>query len=304
MLVRGVGRLLGGRMLGYTWGGLMLSLTAFFGALIYLYELASETLAEDEARYTLWLIAAYPFALFFGAVYTESLFLLGATAAFYHFTKQQFGRAALWGLLVGLSRPNGFELSLPLVLLAVMGSGASFAARSKARRDELLKALAAAAMPCVGMLIYAAFIWHLTGDPLAWVAGHVAWGRRYQGYQGLAALVGHRYDIIANAGVGGYVASLPLDVLNGLGVVFVLATVWPVARRLGLAYAVFLLINILPPLAAGGLVSAGRFSSVLFPSFIWLAGAVPPQHRPGWIATFAALQALSAALFYTWRQLY
>ena len=134
MLVRGLGRLLGGRLLGYTWGGLMLSLTAFFGALIYLYALARRTLGEDQARYTLWLIAAYPFALFFGAVYTESLFLLGATAAFYHFTKQQFGRAALWGLLVGLSRPNGFELSLPLVLLAVMGSGASFAARSKARR--------------------------------------------------------------------------------------------------------------------------------------------------------------------------
>ena len=301
MLVRGLGRLLGGRLLGYTWGGLMLSLTAFFGALIYLYALARRTLGEDQARYTLWLIAAYPFALFFGAVYTESLFLLGATAAFYHFTKQQFGWAALWGLLVGLTRPNGFELSLPLVLLAVMGSRTFLAARSRERRDELLKALAAAAMPCVGMLIYAAFVWHLTGDPLAWVAGHVAWGRRYQG---LAALVGSRYDIIENAGVGGYVASLPLDVLNGLGVVFVLATAWPVARRLGLAYAVFLLINILPPLAAGGLVSAGRFSSVLFPSFIWLAGAVPPRHRAGWIATFAAIQAFNAALFYTWRQLY
>ena len=182
-----------------------------------------------------------------------------------------------------------------------MGSRTFLAARSRERRDELLKALAAAAMPCVGMLIYAAFVWHLTGDPLAWVAGHVAWGRRYQG---LAALVGSRYDIIANAGVGGYVASLPLDVLNGLGVVFVLATAWPVARRLGLAYAVFLLINILPPLAAGGLVSAGRFSSVLFPSFIWLAGAVPPRHRAGWVATFAAIQAFNAALFYTWRQLY
>jgi hypothetical protein len=301
ILVRLVGRLLGGRLLGYTWGGLMLSLTAFFAALVYLFALARDTLGEDEARYALWLIAAYPFALFFGAVYTESLFLLGATAAFYHFTKQQFGRASLWGLLVGLTRPNGFELSLPLALLAVMGSRASVAARLPKRRDDLLKALAAAAMPCVGMLVYAAFIWHLTGDPLAWVAGHVAWGRTYQG---LAALVGDRYGLIASAGVGGYVASLPHDVLNGLGVVFVLATVWPVARRLGLAYAVFLLVNILPPLAAGGLVSAGRFSSVLFPSFIWLAGAVPPRHRAGWIATFAAIQALNAALFYTWRPLF
>src|SRR5947207_1400404 len=113
-----------------------------------------------------------------------------------------------------------------------------------------------------------------------------------------------RYGWISNAGFAAYVSTLPHDFVNALGVLFVLATAWPVARRLGLAYAVFLLINILPPLAAGGLVSAGRFSSVLFPSFIWLAGAVPPRHRAGWIATFAAIQAFNAALFHTWRQLF
>jgi len=80
--------------------------------------------------------------------------------------------------------------------------------------------------------------------------------------------------------------------------------VWPVYRRLGLAYAVFILINILPPLAAGGLMSAGRFSSVLFPAFIWFAAWVPERHRSGWVASFAALQALNAILFYTWRPLY
>jgi len=54
-------------------------------------------------------------------------------------------------------------------------------------------------------------------------------------------------------------------------VLFVLSAVWPVARRLGLAYAVFILVNLLPPMAAGGLLSAGRFSAVLFPAFIWWA---------------------------------
>jgi hypothetical protein len=43
---------------------------------------------------------------------------------------------------------------------------------------------------------------------------------------------------------------------------------------------------------------------VLFPSFIWLAAAVPSTHRPAWIASFAALQAYNAALFYTWRPLF
>ena len=306
MLVRVVGRLLGGHLAGYTLGGLLVALTAFLGALIYFYTLARDTLADDEARYALWLIAAYPFALFFGAIYTESLFLLGATAAFYHFTRQQFGRAALWGLLVGLTRPNGCLLSVALGVLAVSPWLPPILVRrtdagAPPPHHALFKALAAAAMPGVGMLLYSAFIWHLTGDPLAWKTGHIAWGRKYQG---LAALIGDRYDIVRHTGLQGYVASLPHDVLNAIGVVFVLATVWPVARRLGLAYAVFILINILPPLAAGGLISAGRLSSVLFPAFIWLAGAVPPRHRAGWIATFASIQAFNAALFYTWRPLY
>ena len=65
-----------------------------------------------------------------------------------------------------------------------------------------------------------------------------------------------------------------------------------------------MVVNMVPPLTTGGWLSAGRFSSVLFPAFIWLGTAVPPSHRPAWIASFAALQAFNAALFYTWRPLF
>ena len=92
--------------------------------------------------------------------------------------------------------------------------------------------------------------------------------------------------------------------LNAAGALFALATAWPVARRLGLAYAVFMLINTILPLGSGGLLSAGRFSAVLFPAFVWLADAVPARHRTGWVASFAALQAFNAALFFTWRPLF
>ena len=94
------------------------------------------------------------------------------------------------------------------------------------------------------------------------------------------------------------------DVLNAIGALFAIATIYPVARRIGLAYALFMAINILPAMANGGLLSAGRFSSVLFPAFIWLAAVIPVTHRAGWIASFAALQAYNAALFYTWRPLF
>jgi len=69
---------------------------------------------------------------------------------------------------------------------------------------------------------------------------------------------------------------------------------------------VFILLTLLPALAEGGgrLLSAGRLAVVLFPAFIWFASVVPARHRAGWIASFAANQALNASLFYTWRQLF
>ncbi len=291
MLMRIVGRLFGGEMTGYIAAGMVISIASFFGALVYLYAFARDRYGDQVASGTIWLLAAYPFAIFFGALYTESLFLLATVGAFYHFSRQQFGRAAGWGVLVGLTRLNGALLVLPLALLAIAVS----TPRLKTR------ALAAAAAPGVGLVIYTLFIWRLTGDPIAFATGQLAWGRTYEG---LGSLVTHQYAILASAGLSAYLGAPGYDVLNAIGALFAIATIWPVTRRLGLPYGLFMVINILPALANGGLLSAGRFSSVLFPSFIWLATAVPPNHRVAWIASFAALQAFGAVLFYTWRPLF
>ena len=291
MLVRLVGRILGGHMIGYVSAGMLVSLAAFASALVYLHAIAREALDDERARASVWLLAAYPFALFFSAIYTESLFLLGTVGAFYHFTKGQYGRAVLWGLLVGLTRLNGSLLTLPLAVLAIQS-------RRAQPRTHMLAAVMA---PVAGLAIYAMFVAWRTGDAFAFLTGQLAWGRQYRG---LGALVSQQYSIIAKAGLSGYVGTPGYDVLNALGALFAVATMYPVARRLGLAYVLFMAVNILPALATGGLLSAGRFSSVLFPAFIWLADVVPSTHRAAWIASFAALQAYNAALFYTWRPLF
>jgi hypothetical protein len=213
---------------------------------------------------------------------------------------------------VGLTRPNGCFLSIPLGLLAASHWLPAWTTLQRRPRrpveamDErpgrrAAASLAVAAMPGVGVLLYSAFIWRLTGDPLAWAKGHAAWGRAYEGF---SVLVADRVQFVSERGIISYVSQLPGDLLNGLGAAFVIGAAWPVARRLGLAYAVFILINILPPLAAGGFLSAGRFSSVLFPAFVWLGAAVPERHRPAWMASFMAVQAFNAALFFTWRPMY
>src|SRR5204863_1511441 len=99
------------------WGGVIVSLITFAWAALYLWRLARDTIGEDRAGAAVALLAAYPFALFFSVPYTESLFLLGAVATIYHFRRGELARAAAWGLLVGLTRPNGCFLSIVLALL-------------------------------------------------------------------------------------------------------------------------------------------------------------------------------------------
>jgi hypothetical protein len=312
MLVRFLGRLFGGHMPGYVAAGMVVSLAAFCAALAYLYMFARDGLGEEKAAYALWLLACYPFALFFGAIYTESLFLLAIVGALYHLTKGEVWPAALWGLLAGLTKQNGVLLCLPLALVAVSSwlppalvrdpHALPLLTQPRASKDvrRTLAALVAAAMPAVGMLLYSAFIWRVSGDPFAWAKGQMAWGRTYQS---LARFVATQYAFMANAGLSGYLANPGYDALNALGALFALATVWPVARRIGLPYALFIVIMTLPPIMYGGWLSAGRFSSVLFPAFVWLASVIPPSHRAGWLVGFSALQALCAAMFYTWRPL-
>jgi hypothetical protein len=308
LIVRGVAQLCGNGRAAYVIGATLVSVALFLVALAYLFRLARETLTDEQAAVALWLLAAYPFALFYGAVYTESLYLAGVLGAFYHFRQGQFARAASWGWIVGLTRPNGFLVCVPLAIMAIERwrpwHPAVAPAPSNTSNRLTRASIAAVAMPAVGVLTYSVFVYGLTGSPLAWLAGHAAWGRHYEGLPGLTHLVADRYGFIAQAGLLKYASERPYDALNGCAAAFVILAAWPVARRFGFAYAAFILIGMLPPLAAGGLLSAGRFSAVMFPVFLWLAAAIPERHRPGWIVTFAAFQAFNAALFYTWRPLY
>ena len=119
LTVRTVALLLGNNHPAYVFGATAVSLLLFVLGMTYLYHLAREFLTPDESATALWMLAAYPFALFYGAIYTESLFLVGTAGAFYHFRRDELGRAALWGLAVGLTRPNGFFLCVPLGICAL-----------------------------------------------------------------------------------------------------------------------------------------------------------------------------------------
>lgn len=303
MLIRGLSVLFGRH---YIWTGVFISFGAFLWASMYLMRLAREHLQdEDRAATAVLLLATYPFALFFSAAYTESLFLLAMVAAIYHFRRDELWRASGWGLLAGLTRPNGAFISVVLGLMVLERWWADWRAAREGGPPLVwsrhLDRLAAASVSGFGMLFYSTYILFLTGHPFQWTKEQVAWGRIYRG---LDTIVTDRMEFVNQWGFYAYASTQSMDMLYFIAVTFMLLAAWPVYRRFGAPYAALILINILAPMAAGGLMSMGRVSSVLFPAFLWMAAVVPPSQRAGWVTLFALLQGFGAVMFFTWRPLY
>src|SRR6185436_12767046 len=133
-----------------------------------------------------------------------------------------------------------------------------------------------------------------------WARSHEAWGRSFDVVAPLTSLAA----ALRQQPVIQLVTTAPYDTLNFLGALFASAMVWPVFRKLGASWGVFMLVNLVPPLLSGGVLSMGRLTATLFPMFLALAAMLPARSVPAWTTAFGAMQGLSAVLFFSWRELY
>jgi hypothetical protein len=297
--MRVLGYLFGRSGVGFLYAGVVISHVAFLAALVLLFELARDDLGDASAAgAAVVLLCTYPFSLFHGAVYTESLYLLGVVGAVLACRRERWTQAMAWGALVGLTRPNGFVLSATLGVLLFETMLRKRSATGRMGMPSLPAAIAIVA-PIAGAAIYWLFIWHLTGNPFQWSEQQVAWGRSFSGFSPLRGAA----EFAAENGLESYVEGLPYDFINAVPAIVALVLAIPIGRRLSWAYAVFIVTNLVPPLLLGGVMSTGRFTATLFPVFIWL-GLKTRSATPSIALWFAMLQSLAAALFYTWRPLF
>jgi hypothetical protein len=292
LLMRWGGAALGGHPL---LAGLIVSLAAFAGALVLLYRLAVLELGEDYAWRVVLLLSTFPYALYFSAVYTESLFLLFSVGAFYAMRRGSLWWVAACGFAAGLTRPNGFWLALPLGILAIWPpTGERSSARPRAAVTRPLAVLAAG-VPVLGVAMFSSYLQLRFGDALAWVHGQTAWG----------------VPLLLRAGapdpgkLPGEATVKPIEVIAWIGTIaaFIAAVcaIRPISKKLGPAYGAWIAVNIFPPVAAHLFMSLGRFTSVLFPLFFWLAVRIPRDRVRRVAFAFAAGQALFATWFFLWR---
>lgn len=272
--------------------GWLIALCAFWFALLYVYRWAEDRAGPTVAAATITLLAAYPFAVFFSAPYTESVYLLGVAAALFHAERAEWFRCAGWGVLVGSVRPNGVLLTIPLALIAARGRG-----REAPRAPVGMGFWAALASPVAALFLHSLYLRQLTGRWFAWSEVQVLWGRTYE----VTSWLGLALAQIADQGLVQYLERTPATVLDGLAAALAFVLLWPVLKTAGLPYAAFVVVTLVPALLSGGLMSVGRFTSTLFPLFFALAVSIRERSLLPWILAFSVLQGLLAVLFFTWR---
>ena len=290
MLIRFIGRLFGRHHATYYIAAIAIAWVSFVLATVVLYYLARLDLPRRRAERAALLITIFPFAFFFGVAYSESTFLLFALLAFYSFRVKRWVLGGLCGAVATATRVPGILMLPSLAWIAWRGSADA--------RDRALAA-AGVALAAGGFAAYCVYIYFLTGHPFEWAATLQRWGYYPGGAPWLAParlvrnLVTRPYLYLTTDRMA------PYDSLYGVtGLLFAAATpfVW---RRFGAGYGLFMLMNLWLPLSSGVFEGMGRYCSVLFPCFVWLATI-----RSRWVGTaivvvFAMFYTLGLALFTT-----
>ena len=288
------------------------SLGAFAVALYLLYRLVDLELGPQAAKTTLLLLAFFPASLYFGAPYTESVFLAITVGAFYCARTDRWAVAGALAGLASAARIPGLMLPVALLFLYLYGprpgQGVARAEwwrpRYPVRRSVLWLGLAPAGVVAFSLHLYAR-----TGDALAWLETVNLGQKRNIGLplegavQALRATGAGIQDIARGASDTFPAQANLIDVLfMALAVIAVIG----VFRRLPTAYGVYAVVLLYLPLSTpvdgepiGGFP---RYMSVVFPLFMWLAlWADERGASTRVVAVSATLLGAFAAQFATWQ---
>jgi hypothetical protein len=284
----------------------LVSLAAFLGALVVLYRLASLELGRRFAAPTLLLLAVFPAALYFGAPYSESLFLLVSVGAFYAARSGHWAGAGACAAAASATRSAGLLLLIPLVMLW-------WSSRERRARDAAWLLLSP-----LGLLAYAAWLGLVEGDALRFLDVQDAWSRELTvplggAWDGLTAAVdglrqlasGSRSPVYFELAAGDPFRIAAINVMLFASLVFALVACVGAFRRLPRAYGAWVAVALVLPLSfpvePQPLMSLPRFLAVLFPIFMWLALVVEERRITAQVAAASAIGlGLFTAQFASW----
>jgi hypothetical protein len=320
LLARGLGVLGGGGPGAVLIAAYAIALLAFLAALVLLHRLTEIELGRRAAWPTVLLLSVFPASFYFGAPYSESLFLLASLAAFYAARTDHWALAGLAAAAASGTRSAGVLFVAPLLVLYLYGprtregTARGWRPHHPVRPDVLWLALAPA-----GLVAYATYLGFAYGDPLSFSHVQEFWNRSFAGpfvgawdgavaaFEGVRQLASGSRETVYFEQAGGDPFRVAAQNVALFGFLcFAVVGVAGVLRRLPLAYGLYVLLALALPLSypvgPQPLMSLPRFVAVLFPIFMWLGATCERRRTTDRVAIVSAIVlGLFVTQFATWQ---
>ena len=277
--------------------GLIISyITFFIGLFVFNRYLISVGYKKSQIRWILLFLCLFPTSFFFGAVYNTSLFFCLAISALYFYKKKQYGLAGLFAVLSSLTRLEGVILVIPFILPLLF----------KKEHPINRRILFVISGPIIGLLIFMAFLWSTTGDPLFFLHSQPAFGANRSSSIVLLPQVLYRYlkiFVTANHDFRYFVSVFEFSIfIFVLGILAVdLLQIWKNRKKklfideLGLN--LFSISTLVLPTLTGTLSSIPRYSLLAISMFIVL-GKMQNRYVKATIAVIFSVIQIVVLMFF------
>lgn len=152
--------------------GVLLSNVCFLIALYFFYLLTEQEYSSTVARTATWLLAFFPTAAYFSAVYTDAMFLLFFVLTFWNVRNERWGVATVWALLASLTRNIA-----PLIFVGLL---LEYSEARRNRKTAPPAAIFTITAPLAGLVAVQAYIAFQVGSATQGVASQQEYFRHLQ----------------------------------------------------------------------------------------------------------------------------
>ena len=277
----------------YLASGLLISHVAFLFTLYFFYKLIRIDRGETSAKRILLYLLLFPTSFYFGAVYSESLFLALVLATFYAARRRRWWIAGILGAVASATRIFGIFLLPALLVEWYYGRGK----KSVYTPTQLLSSLLPILFISTGLLAYMYYLNKTFSDPLMFLTAQPAFGaERSADKIILLYQVFWRYTkMLLTVDPSSLVYyTVVLEALSG-GIFLLLSLI--AFKKIRPSYALFGMLSYIAPTLTGTLSSMPRYVLILFPSFMVLGLVKNRRFQRAWWVVSAILLAINTALF-------
>jgi hypothetical protein len=258
-------KILGTILLGnFVLAGWILSMTFLVLSCIYFYRFVRQFHPEIDPELPILLMLVFPTAFFFNVVYTESIFLFFTITTFFYAFRKNFLLAGSIAFVGALTHSNGVFLALPILWKIVEANGWKNMLKLKSWKSWLPVFFAP-----IGSFLFLGYDWLKFGDPMLFFKIQSAWGRSF-------SINWDHFSLFSHPSI----ANMCIDIFLAIFIISAVVVVW---KKLSPLYAIFMSTTLIAAFTSGTLMSVGRYSLVMFPLFILLAGIKNKTLQLGWI---------------------